>query len=173
MNADAFRHVYAYHFSENRIIWDRYILPLSDEQFTQEVNYSVGSVRSQILHMMGADNIWFCEVRGLDIPDWPKPADYADRQAIRAHWDAIEQMMRAYLAALRDDMLFEKPVAEGEDKDLILWQILLHVVNHGTDHCAQLLRVLHDLGVRTTAQDYIFYVYDHPRRPGGSRTVST
>ena len=36
------------------------------------------------------------------------------------------------LAELRDEMLSEKPL-QGEDKDLILWQVLLHVVNHGTD----------------------------------------
>jgi uncharacterized damage-inducible protein DinB len=59
-------------------------------------------------------------------------------------------------------MLFEKPIAEGEDKDLILWQVLLHVVNHGTDHRAQALRMLNDLGVKTVSQDYIFYVNDHP-----------
>jgi uncharacterized damage-inducible protein DinB len=70
--------------------------------------------------------------------------------------------MRDYLAKLQDAMLFEKPFAEGEDKDLILWQVLLHVVNHGTDHRAQLLRILHDMGVKTKAQDFIFYVYDHP-----------
>jgi uncharacterized damage-inducible protein DinB len=69
--------------------------------------------------------------------------------------------MREYLANLRDDMLFEKPFADGEDKDLILWQVLLHVGNHGTDHRAQLLRLLNDLGVKTGPQDYIFYVYDH------------
>ena len=39
--------------------------------------------------------------------------------------------------------------------------MLLHVANHGTDHRAQILRVLHDLGVQTTSQDLIFYVYDH------------
>jgi uncharacterized damage-inducible protein DinB len=50
----------------------------------------------------------------------------------------------------------------GEDKDLILWQVLLHVVNHGTDHRAQLLRLLNDLGVETTSQDYVFYMYDNP-----------
>jgi uncharacterized damage-inducible protein DinB len=66
--------------------------------------------------------------------------------------------MRAYLGGLQDDMLFDKPLY-GEDKDLILWQVLLHVVNHGTDHRAQLLRLLNDLGVETTYQDYIFYVY--------------
>ncbi len=68
--------------------------------------------------------------------------------------------MRDYLGTLRDDMLFEKPL-EGEDKALILWQVLLHVANHGTDHHAQLLRLLNDLEVQTTSQDYIFYVYDH------------
>ena len=67
--------------------------------------------------------------------------------------------MRDYLAELRDDMVFEKPFPEGEDKDLILWQVLLHVANHGTDHRAQLLRLLNDLGVKTTSQDYIFYAY--------------
>jgi hypothetical protein len=40
--------------------------------------------------------------------------------------------------------------------------VLLHVGNHGTDHRAQLLRLLNDLGVTTVSRDYIFYVYDHP-----------
>jgi uncharacterized damage-inducible protein DinB len=71
--------------------------------------------------------------------------------------------MRDYLTQLRDDMLFDKPIKEPEeDQVLIVWQVLLHVVNHGTDHRAQLLRQLNDLGVKTISQDYIFYVYDHP-----------
>jgi uncharacterized damage-inducible protein DinB len=89
------------------------------------------------------------------------PTRLEDRASIRAHWDMVEQQMRAYLAALRDEMLFEKPFTAGEDKDLLLWQVLLHVVNHGTDHRAQVLRLVHDLGVATGPQDFIFYVYDH------------
>jgi uncharacterized damage-inducible protein DinB len=70
--------------------------------------------------------------------------------------------MRTYLAELRDEVLFFKPITEPEEaKDLIVWQVLLHVVNHGTDHRAQILRLLNDLGVKTTAQDYIFYVYEN------------
>jgi uncharacterized damage-inducible protein DinB len=162
MNANAFRHFYDYHFSENRIIWDRYVTPLSHEQFTQAVGYSHGSVRDQIVHLMEVDNAWFSGLRGLGYPEPLNPADFDDRKIIRAYWDNVEQSMRDYLAKLRDDMLFEKPFAEGEDKDLILWQVLLHVGNHGTDHRAQLLRLLNDLGVNTVSQDYIFYVYDHP-----------
>jgi uncharacterized damage-inducible protein DinB len=161
MNADAFRHFYGYHFSENRITWDRYILPLTQEQFTQPFPYSIGSVRDQIVHLMSVDDIWFSGLRGLEIPDWLNPAEFEDRGVIRAHWDKLEQTMREYLANLSDEMLFDKPL-EGEDENLIVWQVLLHVVNHGTDHRAQILRLLHDLGVKTVSQDYIFYVYDHP-----------
>ena len=162
MNADAFRHFYEYHFSENRKMWDDYIVPLAHEQLIQRVDYSRGSVRDQIVHMMSADRAWFTSLRGLAFPRDLDAADFDDPKIMRAHWDGIEQDMRGYLASLRDEMLFEKPFAEGEDKDLILWQVLLHVANHGTDHRAQLLRVLSDFGVKTTSQDYIFYVYAQP-----------
>jgi uncharacterized damage-inducible protein DinB len=162
MDSNAFRHFYDYHFAENRKIWDSYVSRLSDEQFTLEVDYSHGSVRDQIVHLMSVDDTWFSELRGVEPPEPFPPAELDDRQSIRAHWDRVEQSMRAYLAELQDSMLFDKPIKEPEeDKDLIEWQVLLHVVNHGTDHRAQLLRLLHDLGVETRSQDYIFYVYDH------------
>ena len=69
MNANAFRHFYEYHFAENRKIWDRYVSQLSDEQFTQHIDYSRGSVRDQILHLMSADDAWFSELRGVEIPE--------------------------------------------------------------------------------------------------------
>jgi uncharacterized damage-inducible protein DinB len=165
MNADAFRHFYDYHFAQNRKLWDSCVSQLSDEQFAQNVAYSHGSVRDQIVHLMSADDVWFSELRGVT-PSEPLPStNLDDRNIIRARWDSIEQRMRQYLAELRDEMLFDTPIEEPEeDKDLIVWQVLLHVVNHGTDHRAQLLRLLHDLGVETTYQDYVFYTYANPIR---------
>ncbi len=162
MLVEAFRHYYEYHFTENRKIWDDYILALPFDQFIQTVSYSHGSLRNQLIHIMSTDDSWFSALRGVELPMPFASALADDRQAIRAHWDTVEQNMRGYLATLRDDRLFDKPFAEGEDKDLILWQVLLHVVNHGTDHRAQILRSLSDLGIKTGPQDYIFYVYDHP-----------
>jgi uncharacterized damage-inducible protein DinB len=166
MNANAFRHFYDYHFAENRKIWDRYVSQLSHEQFIQPAVYSHGSVRDQLVHLMQVDEAWFGDL-GAETHESPTPG-FQDRESIRAHWDRVEQSMRAYLANLRDDMLFDQPL-QGEDKDLLLWQVLLHVVNHGTDHRAQLLRLLNDLGIKTEYQDYIFYTYANlmPASKGG------
>lgn len=161
MNADAFRHFYDYHFAENRKLWDVYVALLPQEQFTQEIAYSHGSVRSQIVHLISVDNTWFSALRDVSIPEPLDPADFEDREAIRAYWDTVEKHMREYLADLRDEMLFEKPIADEEDQELLLWQVLLHVAVHGVDHRAQILRRLNDLGVKTESQDYIFYVYEH------------
>ena len=120
MNANAFRHFYNYHLSENRKIWDAYITPLSDEQFNQHADYSQGSVRNQVLHLINVDDIWFSELSG-NTPSEPvtsNASDADDRNMIRAYWDRVEQRVRDYLADLRDEMLFDKPIKEpDEDRD--------------------------------------------------------
>lgn len=168
MNADGFRHFYEYHFAENRKIWDWFVKRLTTEQFTQTAGYSHGSVRDQVVHLMNVEESWFSELRGVPFPEPWQPTDADDRQMLRARWDAVEQTIRGYLTNLRDDMLFEKPIQEPEeDRDLMVWQVLLHVANHGTDHRAQILRSLNDMGLETPPQDFMFYVYDHLQPDSG------
>lgn len=166
MNASAFRHLYDYHFTENRKLW-ALAAGLSEENFARPAAYSHGSVRDQVIHLVEVENIWFSELQNRELDD-PFPAEHLEsRAAMRAYWDQIEQDVRAYLAALMDDMLLTTPILEpDEDRGLYVWQVLLHVVNHATDHRAQLLRQLNDLGVETGYQDYIFYCYGHPWQQG-------
>ncbi|GAB4547836.1 MAG: hypothetical protein Fur002_24190 [Anaerolineales bacterium] len=164
MNANAFRHFYNYHFAENRKVWG-HVAALSFEQFTQPIAYAQGALREQVIHLLDVEDVWFSALRGAQ-PAEPIPASAVDdRDLIRAHWDKVEENIRAYLAALQDETLFSKPITEPEeDKDLFVWQVLLQVANHATDHRAQILRALHDMGVKTEAQDYIFYAYENPPR---------
>lgn len=162
MNADGFRYVFNYHFAENRAMWDQHIVPLSQEKFTAKIDYSIGSMRNHVVHMMDVDHAWFSDLRGDDFEGMNDPATLSDRDTIRAEWDRVEQKMRDYLDKLTDDMLMTQPLQNEEDKDIYVWQALWQVANHGTDHRAQLLRILHDCGADTRGQDFIFYVYDNP-----------
>jgi uncharacterized damage-inducible protein DinB len=77
MNANALRHFHEYHLAENRKIWETYITLLSPEQFTQAVDYSQGSVRDQIVHLMSVDEVWFSELQGVE-PSEPLPPAHSD-----------------------------------------------------------------------------------------------
>ncbi|MCU0499833.1 MAG: DinB family protein [Anaerolineae bacterium] len=161
MNAESFRQLYDYHFSENRRLWDAYVMRLSPEQWTQPIAYSNGSIANHLVHLAEVEDSWFSELRGLTESSHPFPDGITDRDQIRAQWDKVEETIRAYLADLRDDQLFTQPIVFEEDQQLRVWQVLIHVVNHGTDHRAQVRRLLHDFGITTGPQDFIFYAYDH------------
>ncbi len=153
MNADGFRQLYDYHFTVNRRIWDKCIMGLSDEQFERELHYSIGSIHNQMVHMMSVDDRWFSGLRGVALPDFLNPADYPDRAAVRDYWDGVEGRMRDYVAALTDELLLT-PL-----NDLKVWQVLTHVINHGTDHRAQVLAMLNAMDVKTFPQDLIFHLW--------------
>jgi uncharacterized damage-inducible protein DinB len=161
MNADDFRHLYEYHFTINHKIWDQCIMPLTDEQFTRSSAYSIGSVRNQVVHMMNIDERWFGGLRGLPLPDFIDPESLPERQVIRQKWDAVEADMRAYLETLRDDHIRSQPFLAQSSDPMYLWQVLIHVANHGTDHRAQLLALLDQLGIKTFPQDYFFFLIGH------------
>jgi len=158
MNADAFRHLYDYHFTANGKLWDSWVMSMPQEQFVQKIDYSVGSVRNHIIHLINVDKGWFSDLRGVENSDRLNPVHLVDREEIRTQWDKVEQDMLDYLATIDDDMLFTKPLSGSPENVMTLWQVLLHVANHGTDHRAQLLRILHDMGMKTDAQDYYFHI---------------
>lgn len=153
MNADNFRHAFEYHFMTNRKLWDQSVMALTDAQFVQPLDYSIGSIRNQTVHMFNVDDRWFCGLLNLPVPDFVNPEDYPDRALVREMWDAVEQRQRLYLDDLTDDML-QQEFRPG----ILVWQVLLHNINHGTDHRAQVLAMLHSLGAPTFAQDYMYYV---------------
>ena len=75
---------------------------------------------------------------------------------MRAKWDAVESEMQASLDSLTDMRL-----QEAFSGDMLVWEVLFHVLNHGTDHRAQVLSMLNQQhGVKTFPQDYVFFIWD-------------
>jgi uncharacterized damage-inducible protein DinB len=148
------RGLIAYNYAGHARLWDS-IMQLTEEQFVAEIAYSHGSVRNHIVHCTGVDGRWLRGLRGE--PDarsyQPAASAYRTREEARQLWDSVAADVTSYVAGLTDAELVA--VARGMNEPR--WQILTHIVNHGTDHRAQLLRVLHDFGAPTFDQDLIFY----------------
>lgn len=154
-----FRHLFEYHFSENKRILEL-VGKLESKQLHEEVKYSIGSIMNHVQHLVNVDDGWLSDIADLvPLIDDPKELGL---EALMDFTIEIEKRMFTFLSEQSDEDFFKKPISEGDDKDLYLWQILFHVVNHGTDHRAQLHRLLHDQGVKTASQDYVFHAYEHP-----------
>jgi uncharacterized damage-inducible protein DinB len=163
MNTDSIRTLYDYHFALNRRIWDECITALTDEQFVEEIPYSLGAIRNQVVHMMAVDAIWFARLEEVNVPPALDPAHFNDRATARRVWDAIEERMRLYLEHLRDsrlDYVVTYTTRRFGECQSPSWQILTHVITHGVDHRAQVLAGLHALGAPTLEQDLMIHLWD-------------
>ncbi len=159
MNAAAFRQVFDYHLRANAMVW-QLCDALDDARFDQRDDYGHGSIRAEWMHLIDTDLVWFSALqqRSAAVP----PAPTASRAELRQWHDTIVANVSAWLAVLDDADLFRQPIREpAEDRSLFVWQVLIHVINHGTDHRAHLLHRLHDLGVATPPQDFIFDLAEH------------
>jgi len=154
-----FNHLFHYHFSENKRLL-ALAQQLESKQLHDEVKYSIGSIMNHLQHLVNVDDGWLSDISEL-VPFIDDPKELGLDALMEFTLD-IEKRMFSYLAEQSDDDFFRQPIKDGEDKELYLWQILFHVINHATDHRAQLHRLLHDQGVKTESQDYVFHAYEHP-----------
>lgn len=162
MIRQAVRTLVDYHYAAYDQVWSS-VMNLSREQFLREHDYSLGSIRNQLVHVMNVDDRWLSRLQGQQPTQVLEFADFADQQSVRQMWDAIRQRVQSYALELSREQL-ERTVElhfpdRGGRHDNTRWQILLHMVNHGTDHRAQILALLHGLGGQTFEQDLVLHLW--------------
>ena len=165
MTANHYRRLFDYNYWAHRRVWGC-IVALSDEQFYRPCDYSIGSLREQIAHTMGAEWLFLQRVQGTSPSSIPSAETHPTRESIRAYWDTLETDWRAYLDGLRDEQLDGKITYTSLNgkvqRTQPLWELLTQILNHSTDHRAQTLALIHQLGGETLEQDFIFYTWEKP-----------
>jgi uncharacterized damage-inducible protein DinB len=165
MHAADVRRLIDYHYWANNLVWGC-VMKLDEEQYTRDLDYSIGSIHRHVVHTLAVEWMWFSVVNGTLAPGQRFSAEgLSNREAIRVRWDALETDVRAYLDSLTDEELnrvieYEFPWC-GKQKHPA-WQCLLYIVTHMVDHRAQMLQGIHRMGGETVAQDFIRYIWDHP-----------
>lgn len=156
---DYIQTITAYSWWAQHKIW-QCTLTVSDEDFVKPLDYSVGSLHQQVVHVLWAEDIWYSRIHSLPRPDHSH-LTLPTREDVRAAWDAVEGRWKAYVEALTPlelERVVTFPRGNGEQLSLPVWQIIAHMVNHGTDHRGQMLRIIHDMGGETFEQDMFFYL---------------
>jgi uncharacterized damage-inducible protein DinB len=109
---------------------------LTPDQFTAPAGLSQGSVRGALVHILGAEIVWRLRcAEGVSLSALPTENAIPTVEVLRERWLDEEQKMRAYLNTLPDEALdqtVQYKTTKGVPHENVLWNLLAHVVNHGT-----------------------------------------
>lgn len=120
----------------------------------------LGSLREIFTHTVGALWIWRSRLEGVSPPAMLDPAAFPDLAAIRERWRAEEEALSVVISRLNDAAMAEDFVYKtttGKEHRNPLWQILVHLANHGTQHRSEAAALLTSLGASPGNLDMIFF----------------
>lgn len=134
---------------------------LSEEQQTVTLPSSFPSLQKTILHMLDAENIWWQRLRLMERINRPSEnfsSTTADAGAELLSQSRLWEEWVNSATEMAIEHVFEYKTFDGVVYKQPVWQMLLHVFNHGTYHRGQLVTMLRQLGVdKIPGTDFILW----------------
>jgi uncharacterized damage-inducible protein DinB len=137
------------------------VLAIPAEQLVKNLKSSFGSVYDTIVHLYQSDRIW------LDRLEEKPAGKHADYEApgctweLRDAWLPVIDRMVAFSQNLNTDAdanrIVEYKNLAGQPFASPVWQMIFHVVNHGTYHRGQITTMIRQLGYTAKSTDLIQY----------------
>jgi uncharacterized damage-inducible protein DinB len=143
---------------------------LSDAEFSRRQGASFDSVEGNLAHIAGGQVIWLERWMGgsnaRPVLDFQKTRGLA---AIRELFTRSHTELREFLIDLTDERLNQLLAyrdSAGNAYERRLWQLMVHVANHGTHHRAETAMALGLLGHPMRELDYSFFEIERSRETG-------
>jgi uncharacterized damage-inducible protein DinB len=135
------------------------------EQFIQPAPSSHGSLRGSLTHILAAENMWRQRVQeGISPTRLLSEDEFPTLEALALYSEKEATVMQAYLVSLTQDDLYGQvryTNTQGITYQTVLWQILLHVVNHGTQFRGEAAMLLTGFGHSPGDLDLIKYLREN------------
>jgi uncharacterized damage-inducible protein DinB len=131
----------------------------SDEVLDRQEMLGPGSLRATLHHIFGAEWVWLERWQGRSPTSFPIEAD-SSVERLANHAEDLHQKRQAFLLSLNGkfDHFVSYRTFAGKEYTMRLADLLLHVVNHGIHHRAQVLQYFRLAGIPTKGGlDYLFY----------------
>ena len=135
MNKTSIAMLYDYNYWANARVLNA-TTRVSRTQFIAPARLSHGSLRGTLVHILGTEVVWRTRFQeGVSLSDVPSESELPTLEDLQARWTEEERKMRGYLAPLTDENLSSKlqyKTTKGVPFANVLWHLLIHVANHGT-----------------------------------------
>ncbi|MBI5954305.1 MAG: DinB family protein [Chloroflexi bacterium] len=160
MNTKDIQLLYRYNRWANKRILDA-AAKATDEQFLATNSYPHGGLRGTLTHTLFAEWIWRKRWEGTSPAERIKPEEFPTLDSLRACWMEEEKALDVFVQSLTDERLnspFQYKNTRGEPLENILWHVMAHLVNHGTQHRSEAAAMLTELGHSPGDIDFIIFL---------------
>jgi uncharacterized damage-inducible protein DinB len=161
MSLEVIQLQYEYNAWANQRVLDT-AAQLSPAQLQEKSSASFESIFDTLVHTMSAQWIWLSRWQGQSPTVMIAPNDFSDLSAVRERWDKIEQDTQAFVVQLDEATFMQTEVAytntKGKSFSYPLWQLMLHQVNHATQHRSEVAAIMTQLGHSPGWLDIIMYL---------------
>ena len=134
----------------------------SREQLDAPARLSHGSLRGTLVHILATEIVWRTRFQeGISLSALPAESEFPTLAALEARWKDEERKMRGYLASRTDEDLGAKlpyKTTKGVPFANVLWHLLLHVVNHGTQFRGEAAVALTEYGQSPGDLDMLAFI---------------
>ena len=132
----------------------------SPEQLTKPNEFGWGDLRGALVHILDAEYGWFSFLFGREDEGILEPESFDSIAALRERWQKQSATTRQCLDTLSDQDLSRVHSSErgGRQYEWVLWQALVHVVNHGTQHRAESAALLTGFGHSPGDMDFTLFL---------------
>ncbi len=132
---------------------------LSQDELTRDFKTADKSVLDTLVHVFAADRIWLSRVQNEPRASFIDPSD-RDLTLLQTEWPALHQRWKLWLRDFTDadvKRVISYNDLKGRPYSQPLWQIVLHLVNHGTHHRGQVSGFLRTMDQTPPPLDLIAY----------------
>jgi uncharacterized damage-inducible protein DinB len=165
MNKQDIQLFYRYnHWANERIL--NAAANVTAEQFLAPASYPHGGLRGTLTHTLFAEWIWRKRWQGESPSQRIKPEEFSTSESLHARWLEEEKSLDAFVKDLTDEKLnasFQYKNTRGEDLENILWHMMVHLVNHGTQHRSEAAAMLTEFGHSPGDIDFIVFLREIER----------
>lgn len=133
---------------------------LSQEQLELKLQASFDSVQGNLWHALNAQTVWLQRFQGIPTGALPRAEAGLTLKEIRRAYEDSQRAYSEFAESLTEeglDRALSYTDTRGVAQERVLWQMMLHVVNHGTHHRAETAMLLTSLGRPPRQLDYLFY----------------
>jgi len=134
---------------------------LTTEQFLAPASFSHGGLRDTLVHTLFAEWIWRQRWEGRSPIEWLTPEDFPTFDSLRSKWAKEEKALMAFVENVSEsdlDSTVRYSRMGGEQHENTLWHLMVHLVNHGTQHRSEAAAILTEYRYSPGDIDFIIYL---------------